>query len=262
MVATVGELASIYERDIATTFKPSYARATLSLSKIYIVPSLGKYKLEEVTGRAPQLMINFMRDKNLSRKTIKNAMTLLSAMVCTAKSWGYVATKLDWDTLFVPVEDVEKEVRCFTLDEAHRIIDAAPPKWKVCFALMAYLGLRTEETLALTWTYLDFGNAVPLVRQSSWYGRIQTVKSKGSRRDLPIPPALIDLLQEYRKNWVPNDQGFLFANKKGSSIGGQCLRRKILHPIRERLGIPRGAFHALRHDHATTMFSEGYPQSE
>jgi integrase len=188
MVATVGELASIYERDIATTFKPSYARATLSLSKIYIVPSLGKYKLEEVTGRAPQLMINFMRDKNLSRKTIKNAMTLLSAMVCTAKSWGYVATKLDWDTLFVPVEDVEKEVRCFTLDEAHRIIDAAPPKWKVCFALMAYLGLRTEETLALTWTYLDFGNAVLLVRQSSWYGRIQTVKSKGSRRDLPIPP--------------------------------------------------------------------------
>jgi hypothetical protein len=50
MVATVGELASIYERDIATTFKPSYARATLSLSKIYIVPSLGKYKLEEVTN--------------------------------------------------------------------------------------------------------------------------------------------------------------------------------------------------------------------
>jgi integrase len=188
MVTTVGEFASIYQRDMATTFKPSYARATLSLSKIYIVPSLGKYKLEEVTGRAPQLMINFMRDKNLSRKTIKNAMTLLSAMVCTAKSWGYVATKLDWDTLFVPVEDVEKEVRCFTLDEAHRIIDAAPPKWKVCFALMAYLGLRTEETLALTWTYLDFGNAVPLVRQSSWYGRIQTVKSKGSRRDLPIPP--------------------------------------------------------------------------
>jgi integrase len=66
-------------------------------------------------------------------------------------------------------------------------------------------------------------------------------------------------LQEYRKNWVPNDQGFLFANKKGSSIGGEYVCRKIVHPIRERLGIPRGAFHAFRHDHATTMFSEGCP---
>jgi hypothetical protein len=151
MVTTVGEFASIYQRDMATTFKPSYARATLSLSKIYIVPSLGKYKLEEVTGRAPQLMINFMRDKNLSRKTIKNGMTLHSAMVCTAKSWGYVATKLDWDTLFVPVEDVEKEVRCFTLDEAHRIIDAT------------------------------------LVRQSSWYGRIQRSSRKVAVAICPYP---------------------------------------------------------------------------
>jgi integrase len=31
----------------------------------------------------------------------------------------------------------------------------------------------------------------------------------------------------------------------------------VLHPIRERLGIPRGAFHAFRHGHATIMFSEG-----
>jgi site-specific recombinase XerD len=31
----------------------------------------------------------------------------------------------------------------------------------------------------------------------------------------------------------------------------------VLHPIREKLGIPRGAFHAFRHGHATTMFSSG-----
>jgi integrase len=40
-------------------------------------------------------------------------------------------------------------------------------------------------------------------------------------------------------------------------MGAQYVRRKVLHPIRERLGIPRGAFHAFRHGHATTMFSEG-----
>ncbi len=31
----------------------------------------------------------------------------------------------------------------------------------------------------------------------------------------------------------------------------------MLHPIRERLGIARDAFHAFRHGHATAMFSSG-----
>jgi hypothetical protein len=37
-----------------------------------------------------------------------------------------------------------------------------------------------------------------------------------------------------------------FANKKGSSIGGQYVRRKVLHPIRERLKIPRLPHRRLR----------------
>jgi integrase len=49
----------------------------------------------------------------------------------------------------------------------------------------------------------------------------------------------------------------LFAKRKSQPIGAQYVRRKVLHPIRERLGIPRVAFHAFRHGHATIMFSEG-----
>jgi integrase len=65
------------------------------------------------------------------------------------------------------------------------------------------------------------------------------------------------MLSDYSKRWRQNEQGFLFANRRGGPIGAQYVRRKILHPIRERLRIPRGAFHAFRHGHATIMFSEG-----
>jgi integrase len=64
-------------------------------------------------------------------------------------------------------------------------------------------------------------------------------------------------VRDYQKIWIPNEKGFLFANRKGGAIGGQYVRRKVLHPIRERLRISRGAFHAFRHGHATSMFSEG-----
>ena len=70
---------------------------------------------------------------------------------------------------------------------------------------MAYLGLRTGEALALTWTNVDFDQAVLRVRQSTWYGRILAVKSKTSRRDLPLPEALAAMLADYRTRWRPND---------------------------------------------------------
>lgn len=199
MAVTVEQFAEIYERDVTPTFKPSAAKAVRSISRIYINPTIGRYRLDEVTGRVPQIMINFMQQRGLSRKTIKNAISQLSAMLKAARGWGYVAAKLDWGTLFIPVEDAEKEVCCFTPDEAQRIIDAAPEPWNLCFACMAYLGLRTGEAHALTWANVDFENAVLCVRQSTWYGRILTVKSRTSRRDLPIPDVLAAMLADYRK---------------------------------------------------------------
>lgn len=84
-----------------------------------------------------------------------------------------------------------------------------------------------------------------------------SVKSRTSRRDLPLVEVLVKMLRKYRLRWVPNEPGYFFANRKGGPIGAQYVRRKVLHPIRERLGIPRGAFHAFRHGHATIIFSEG-----
>jgi integrase len=256
-VITLEDFAEIYARDAAPNFTPSAEKTVHSVSRTLIVPSIGKFRLDEITGRVPQLMINTLQKRGLSRKTIKNAVSQLSAMLKTARGWGYIATKLDWETLFIPPEDVEKEVRCFTPDEAQRIIDAAPEPFNVCFACMAYLGLRAGEALGLVWANVDFENAVLLIRQSAWCGRIKTVKAKASRRDLPIPDALRTMLADYRKRWHPNDSDLLFTNKKGKAFGADYARRKILHPIREKLGIARGAFHAFRHGHATIMFSEG-----
>jgi len=258
MVATVEEFAAIYEREVLLpTFKPSAARSARSVARSCLIPVLGKYRLDEITGQVPQILINAMRTRGNSRKTIRNAIAQLSAMLKAARGWGYLAAKFEWETLFLPVSDAEKEVRCFTPDEAQRIIDASPEPWNVCFALMAYLGLRSGEALALTWANVDLVGAVLCVRQSTWCGRIQTVKSKTSRRDLPIPDALTVMLADYRQRWRPNPLDLLFSNHWGTAISANYVRKKVFHPIRERLGIPRGAFHAFRHGHATTMFSEG-----
>lgn len=256
-IVTMKQFAEIYARDAAPNFTPSARLTVESVSRTLIVPTLGKYQLAEITGCVPQQMINALHQRGMAQKTIRNALSQLSAMLKTARGWRYVAAQLDWETLFIPPADVEKEVRCFTADEAQRIIDATPEPFNVCFSLMAYLGIRAGEAFGLTWANVDFTNAILCIRQSAWCGQIKTVKAKASRRDLPIPEALLTMLADYRERWQLNAAGLLFADENGVAFLADFVRRKVLHPIRERLGIPRGAFHAFRHGHATTMFSQG-----
>jgi len=256
-VATVADFADVYMRDVAPTFKPSSCEAARSICRIYLVPVLGQYRLDEIKGQVPQLLINELRRRGLSPKTIRNALSTLASMLTAARDWSYLAATLDWGKLRLPVDELEKQQRHFEPAEAQRIIDAAPEPWNLCFMFMAYLGIRTGEAVAIAWDHIDLDARVLMVRQSNWRGQLLTVKSKASRRDLPLPEVLVSALSDYRVRWKANPYGLLFANHKGQPITSCYVRRDVLHPIRERLNIPHGAFHAFRHGHATTMFSSG-----
>lgn len=65
------------------------------------------------------------------------------------------------------------------------------------------------------------------------------------------------MLRDYRLRWKPNAFGLLFANAKRKPITSCYVRRDIMHPIRERLGILRGGFHAFRHGLGTALMQAG-----
>jgi len=213
--------------------------------------------LDEVKGEVPQLLVNELRRRRLSRKTITNALSALAAMLTAARDWNYMASELDWKKLRLPAEELQRTQRYFTPDESQRIIDASPEPWNICFSLMAYLGLRTAEAVGVAWEHIDLEDGVLRVCQSNWRGQLLTVKSKASNRDLPLPTALVEMLAAYKTRWRPNSKGLLFANAKGKPITSCYVRRDIMHPIRERLGIPRGGFHAFRHGLGTALMREG-----
>lgn len=256
-MATVQEFSEMYQANVCPTFKPSSCESARSLCRTYIEPVLGHYRLDQVKGEVPQLLVNDLRHRNLSRKTILNALSTLASMLSAARDWDYLAPELDWRKLRLPVEELQKPQRFFTPDESQRIIDASPEPWNICFAFMAYLGVRTSEAVGIAWDHVDLSGGVLLVRQSNWRGKLLTVKSKSSVRDLPLPPVLVDMLNDYRLRWKPNTFGLLFANAKGQPITSCYVRRDILHPIRERLGIARGGFHAFRHGLGTALMQEG-----
>lgn len=255
--ATVAEFIPRYIDGSMVKWKPSVLEGNRSICRIYLEPFLGTYRLDQMKGEIPQLLINAMSRKKLSRKTILNALSVLASMLTAGKDWDYLSTELNWHKLRLPAGEVEKPQRFFTPDESQRIIDAAPEPWNLCFAIMAYLGVRTSEAVGIGWQHVDLETGVLMIRQNNWRGKIIMLKSKASVRDLPLPEILIEMLTAYRLVWKPNPDGLLFANAKGKPITSCYVRRDILHPLRERLQIPRGAFHAFRHGLGTALMQAG-----
>jgi len=180
-VATVREFSEVYRANVCPTFKPSSCESTRSLCRIYIEPVLGTYRLAEVKGEVPQLLVNDLRRRGLSRKTIMNALSALASMLTAARDWNYMAAELDWGKLRLPAEELQRTQRYFTPDESQRIIDASPEPWNVCFSLMAYLGLRTAEAVGVAWEHIDLEAGVLRVCQSIWSWTIAHSQIKGQQ---------------------------------------------------------------------------------
>src|SRR4029450_8675312 len=100
--------------------------------RIYIEPILGTFRLDEVKGEVPQLLVNELRRRRLSRKTITNALSALAAMLTAARDWNYMASELDWKKLRLPAEELQRTQRYFTPDESQRIIHATPQQRHMC----------------------------------------------------------------------------------------------------------------------------------
>jgi integrase len=237
--------------------KKSSGRSVRSIVSSYIVPMLGHYRLEMITGRVPQQFVAKLHAKKLKRKSVINALVVLGRMLDLANDQGYPVVRFSKRAVKLPPDELEVDERCFTPEERDRIIAGAENPWRVLYALLGELGLRINEGLAIAWEHVDFENSLLRVRQGVVLGAIQTLKSKNSKADLPISDGLKAMLAEYRSTWKENELGLLFTSKRNGPIWADSLRTYQFAPLLERLGIPPAGFHAFRHGAATNLFKGG-----
>jgi integrase len=95
------------------------------------------------------------------------------------------------------------------------------------------------------------------VRQSAWYGRLQTPKSKSALRTVPMPDVLTEVLRAYLRNWKPNPARLLFATRIGKPYSANQVVQRKLWPVLDALKIPRAGFHAFRHAASTLLIDLG-----
>ncbi len=129
----------------------------------------------------------------------------------------------------------------------------------VCCA--ALTGARLGELLGLHWKHVDLGKKVIRIEQSLWNGQLVTPKTEGSFRTVPIGEVLLEALTKHQQNTAhsrPAD--FVFSKPDASPLHPDVLRKDVLYPALDRLGIDRPArsagFHTFRHSAGSIINAE------
>ena len=257
---------------------------TMSRFNNHINPKIGGMKIDEISTITIQKMLNEMQEEDLSLDYVKKTKFLLGQFFEYA-----VDNKFILDNPVRKVKVKSQEHKIFTKTEYKAIpieiresfiesLNEHPFLKPLCLVMM-FAGLRTGETLSLTWKDIDFNNktinverATTLLPKFDKDGKVISrqivvgdTKTICSKRVVPMPNLLISALKEYyelQKQKVKifnfdfvDKESFVFCNNDGQirSYGGT---KKIFYRFLKSHNFDKYHihFHTLRHTFSNTLF--------
>lgn len=142
--------------------------------------------------------------------------------------------------------------------------------------IAAFFGLRRSEVLGLKWDAIDFENNVLTIRHTVTSCNVDgkfieiatdSTKTKSSRRSLPMPEPVREVLLKYRdwqehnrsicgKSYCTAYEGYICLNEIGERIKPSYLSNTFRRTLQEN-NLRHIRFHDLRHSCATLQMAYG-----
>lgn len=158
-----------------------------------------------------------------------------------------------------------KQIRPASLAELEVLVKATPERYELMVLLAAWCALRFGELAELRRSDVDATNGIVRVRRGvvrTKTGRIvRDPKSAAGRRDVAIPPHLMDMVRRHLRHNVTGRDGLLFPAAGGGHLSPSALY-KWFYPARNAAGRPDLRFHDLRHTGAVLAASTGATLAE
>ncbi|BDF68144.1 hypothetical protein CE91St43_21160 [Oscillospiraceae bacterium] len=233
--------------------------------KIYqhIIPELGKLPLNQLTQKDLQQFYTRLKKggrlvrteqfgEGLSDTLVRGCHATCRSALEKAVQQGLIRVNPAIGCKLPPKKG--REMQVLSREELQRfLIQAQAEGYYELFLLDLCTGLRRGELMALQWDDLDFTTGTLTVDKQVYEvkGKLQmsVPKTKTSIRTLILPPAVVEVLREYR-NTVDSRWMFPSPIKEDAPLSPGVVRRR-LQIILERAGCKMIRFHDLRHTFAT-----------
>jgi integrase len=122
------------------------------------------------------------------------------------------------------------------------LLPAVPDRWRALVALAGGAGLRWGECVGLRWEAADLDRGLVYVTRVAVEvaGHVTDKpfpKSKASRRVVPLPPFVVELLRQHRARYLPGPAGQVFSNEAGGPPRRTLFRSRVWRPALVRAGL-------------------------
>ncbi len=226
----------------------------------HILVAFGKLRYENLTVQLVHSFIEMKLKAGLSAKYVSDIVIVFKSMT------KYVSRVHGFRN---PLEEVvlprgaKRERKLFNDTQQKKLckyLTSDLNNTSLCVLLSLYTGLRVGEICGLRWSDVDFTKRTITVRRTvqrirTGHGTrllIGSPKSHSSRRSIPIPAFIADILRRFRRS---DNICILSGSEKIAEP--RTLQRRF-KTILKKAGLPSINFHSLRHMFATNCIRAGF----
>ncbi|XTZ16506.1 tyrosine-type recombinase/integrase [Micromonospora echinospora] len=236
-----------------------------SIMRNHVVPRWGTIPLAKIEHSAVQGWITTLGER-LSPATVHECYRLASGVLRSAVRDRLIGFNPCEGVRLPPRRRMDTDDQVISRPELFgKLLPTVPERYRALVALAAGTGLRWGECAGLRWDAVDLDAAiVRVVRVAEEVSGHVTLKpypkSRAGRRTVPLPPFVVQALNEHRRTTEPGEDGLIFVTRTGEAIRRGTFRTRVWKPSLQRAGLPMALrFHDLRHSYATWLVSDGVP---
>lgn len=225
--------------------------------RLYILPTLGHRKVNQIDRRLVQAFIEEMRRAGCTEPTVRYSITVLKMLLQYVMDHGAIQvnsarrmslpTPLTTEKRFLGREEVEKIAAAATSDRDRLMV-----------FMGAFAGLRISEILALRVKDFDVDRQRVTVSGSMERGGFGRKDTKNHRVRSPHYPSWVGTeLRPFLADRDPEEPAF--KNKFGQVLRYDSWYRVCWLPLTKETGNVGLRFHDLRHSYVAMLIQAGAP---
>ena len=252
-------IAECFDPGVLPTLKFATQEIYSLLLRKHLIPRFGGHRLCDISRVEVQQYLLEKLKQGFAWETTNHLRHLLSKVMGTAVNWDYIPNN-PVRGVKMPERTLKRPHRFLTAEEVRRLIAASKEPIHTIVLLATMTGLRIGEILALRWGRVDLLRGTLLVAETCYKGHFGSPKTRASRREVPLAPAVVrELKAYYSRSAERSPSALVFATNQGAPLAADNLRKKALRTACKRAGLQRIDWHTLRHTHGTLLHSQGTP---
>lgn len=256
--ATVGDLVPRYRAERMPT-RYSTRRGYEVWIKLYVLPRWSGVPITNVQPREVELWLSSLALTPKSRADIR---AILS------KLWDFAMWSGDIPVQRNPMNLVKvrgsskrtKKPRSLTDEEFRRFVVQLREPFRTVALLCVSLGLRISECMALKWSDVDWLASTLTIERGIVTGRVDDVKTDGSRRAMLLAPEIVVMLKVWKSETQfssSNDWLFASPTQLGRLPWSYPRTWRVFQDAAATAGLRPFGTHSLRHTYRSWLDSTG-----